>query len=60
MRPLCTTRNPTGFAHQFEELEQQREAGRLGMWMFLVTEILFFGGMFTSYTIYRSLHLACL
>jgi cytochrome c oxidase subunit 3 len=49
--------NPTGFAHQFEELSQQREAGRLGMWIFLATEILFFGGMFTSYTIYRALHL---
>jgi cytochrome c oxidase subunit III len=50
--------HPQGFAHQFEDIEQQRDAGRLGMWVFLVTEILFFGGMFTSYTIYRALHLA--
>ncbi len=49
--------NPTGFAHQYEDLEQQREAGKLGMWIFLATEILFFGGMFTAYTIYRALHL---
>jgi len=49
--------HPPGFAHQFETVEQQREAGTLGMWVFLVTEILFFGGMFTSYIIYRSLHL---
>jgi cytochrome c oxidase subunit III len=49
--------HPPGFAHQFEDIEQQREAGTLGMWVFLVTEILFFGGMFASYTIYRSLHL---
>jgi cytochrome c oxidase subunit 3 len=49
--------HPPGFAHQFETIAQQREAGRLGMWVFLVTEILFFGGMFTSYTVYRSLHL---
>jgi cytochrome c oxidase subunit III len=49
--------HPQGFAHQFEDIEQQRDAGRLGMWVFLVTEILFFGGMFTAYTIYRSLHL---
>lgn len=49
--------NPTGFAHQFEDLEQQHDAARLGMWIFLATEILFFGGMFTAYTIYRSLHL---
>ena len=48
--------NPTGFAHQFEDLEQQRDAGRLGMWVFLATEILFFGGLFAAYTIYRSLH----
>jgi cytochrome c oxidase subunit III len=49
--------HPQGFSHQFEDIEQQRDAGRLGMWVFLVTEILFFGGMFTSYTIYRALHL---
>ncbi len=48
--------NPTGFAHQFEDLEQQHDAGRLGMWIFLATEILFFGGMFTAYVIYRALH----
>jgi len=48
--------HPQGFAHQFEEIEQQRDAGRLGMWVFLVTEILFFGGMFTAYTVYRNLH----
>ena len=50
--------HPQGFAHQFEDIEQQRDAGRLGMWVFLVTEILFFGGMFTAYTVYRALHLA--
>ena len=49
--------HPPGFAHQFEDMAQQREAGSLGMWMFLVTEILFFGGMFTSYIVYRALHL---
>ena len=48
--------NPTGFAHQFEDLDQQHDAGRLGMWIFLATEILFFGGMFTGYTVYRTLH----
>jgi len=50
--------HPPGFAHQYEDIEQQRDAGRLGMWTFLVTEILFFGGMFTAYIIYRVLHLA--
>jgi cytochrome c oxidase subunit 3 len=50
--------HPPGFAHQFENMTQQREVGTLGMWVFLVTEILFFGGMFTSYIIYRLLHFA--
>jgi cytochrome c oxidase subunit 3 len=40
--------------HHFENMEQQREAGTLGMWVFLVTEIMFFGVMFFAYTLYRS------
>ena len=40
--------------HHFENMEQQREAGTLGMWVFLVTEIMFFGGMFLAYLLYRS------
>jgi len=43
-------------AHHFDNLEQQREAGSLGMWLFLVTEIMFFGGLFTGYIIYRTQH----
>jgi cytochrome c oxidase subunit 3 len=35
-------------------MEQQRDASSLGMWVFLVTEILFFGGLFLAYTVYRS------
>jgi cytochrome c oxidase subunit 3 len=42
--------------HHFENMEQQREAGTLGMWIFLVTEIMFFGGMFLAYTLYRSFY----
>ena len=38
---------------QFEEAEQQREAATMGMWLFLATEVLFFGGMFLGYTVYR-------
>jgi cytochrome c oxidase subunit 3 len=34
-------------------MAQQKEAASLGMWVFLVTEILFFGGLFLAYTIYR-------
>lgn len=44
-------------AHQFEDLDQQHEADSLGMWVFLATEIMFFGGLFASYAIYRSLYL---
>ena len=39
--------------HHFDNLEQQHSAERLGMWMFLATEVLFFAGLFGSYTIYR-------
>jgi cytochrome c oxidase subunit 3 len=40
-------------AHHFDNLAQQQEAASLGMWVFLLTEILFFGGLFIVYTIYR-------
>ncbi len=39
--------------HHFDTLEQQKESSSLGMWMFLVTEVLFFGGLFTTYVLYR-------
>lgn len=39
--------------HQFVDQEQQRDASSMGMWLFLVTEVMFFGGMFTAYLIYR-------
>jgi cytochrome c oxidase subunit 3 len=41
-------------AHHFDNLDQQQEAASFGMWVFLLTEILFFGGLFLVYTIYRS------
>ncbi len=40
--------------HHFETQEQQREAGTFGMWLFLLTEIMFFGGMFFAYLLYRN------
>jgi cytochrome c oxidase subunit 3 len=43
----------SALAHQFEDLDQQREVSTLGMWIFLVTEMLFFGGLFLVYSIYR-------
>jgi cytochrome c oxidase subunit 3 len=39
--------------HHFETMEQQLEASTLGMWIFLVTEVMFFGGMFMAYLLYR-------
>jgi len=47
-------RTVPGLAHHFESLEQQAETTTLGMWVFLVTEVLFFGGLFLVYTVYRS------
>jgi cytochrome c oxidase subunit III len=41
-------------AHHFDNLAQQGEASTLGMWVFLVTEVLFFGGLFLVYLVYRS------
>lgn len=43
-------------AHHFDDMEQQFDSGKLGMWLFLVTEVLFFSGMFCAYALYRSLH----
>jgi cytochrome c oxidase subunit 3 len=42
--------------HHFEDLPAQKEAATLGMWVFLVTEVMFFGGLFLAYTVYRNLH----
>lgn len=41
-------------AHHFETHEQQFDSGKLGIWLFLITEILFFSGLFTAYVIYRA------
>ncbi len=46
----------SALAHQFDDLEQQHEAATLGMWVFLVTEVMFFGGLFAGYTAYRNLY----
>ena len=43
-------------AHQFDSLGQQTEAATLGMWVFLVTEVLFFGGLFVTYAVYRAFY----
>ena len=38
---------------QFDTAAQQKDASTLGMWIFLITEVMFFGGMFLAYTVYR-------
>jgi cytochrome c oxidase subunit 3 len=43
-----------GFQHQFDHPLQQKESATLGMWAFLATEIMFFGGVLFAYTIYRN------
>lgn len=70
--PPATDRDPHAHAHanghlhdhQFETLEQQHESGILGMWAFLATEVMFFGGLFAGFYVYRftnpgSFALAC-
>lgn len=51
-RKLASTDSP--LQHHFVGFEQQHEASTLGMWAFLITEIMFFGGLFAGYTVYRS------
>ncbi len=47
---------PHHVAHHFESAQQEFDAGKLGIWIFLVTEVLFFGGLFVAYAVYRSNH----
>lgn len=43
-------------AHHFDSAEQQFDSGKLGIWLFLVTEVLFFSGLFVAYTLWRNHH----
>jgi cytochrome c oxidase subunit III len=43
-----------GLQHQFEDMRQQEESVSIGMWFFLAQEIMFFGGLFTAYLVFRS------
>jgi len=47
--------HPPFLAHHFDTPEQQYDSGKLGIWLFLVQEVLFFSGMFCAYAIFRSL-----
>jgi cytochrome c oxidase subunit 3 len=44
-------------AHHFDSADQQFESNRMGVWLFLVTEILFFGGLFCAFAVFRSWYL---
>jgi cytochrome c oxidase subunit III len=52
---VVVTHNPD-LQHHFATIEQQTEAAVMGMWVFLITEIMFFGGMFCGYMVYRSMY----
>lgn len=43
-------------ADHFEDIGQQRESANLGMWLFLTTEVMFFGGLFAAYIVFRGIH----
>src|ERR1700674_1122419 len=56
--PLSTSQTTTpehhpALVHHFDDMEHQKEASTFGMWVFLLTEIMMFGGLFTAYLIYR-------
>lgn len=43
-------------AHHFASAEDEFEASKQGMWIFLVTEVLMFGGLFVAYTVFRGMY----
>ena len=49
-----TVGHATHLRHHFSDSEQQAESAKLGMWIFILTEILMFGGLFCAYSIYRA------
>lgn len=48
--------HPEYLGHHYDTVEQQFDAGKFGMWLFLATEVLLFAGLFCGYAIYRSHH----
>src|ERR1051325_1296956 len=48
--------HPKFLAHHFETPQQQFDSGKLGIWLFLTTEILLFAGLFCAYSVYRANH----
>ena len=54
--PEAHHEHPEHLAHHFESLQQQYDSGKLGIWLFLTTEILMFSGLFCGYAVLRALH----
>lgn len=52
----ATADHPKGLAHHFESREQQKESSFLGMWLFMAQEVMFFGGLFVCYVVYRFMY----
>ncbi len=48
--------HPSHLAHQFDSVEQQKQASTMGIWLFLITEVMFFGGLFLGYIVYRGMY----
>jgi cytochrome c oxidase subunit 3 len=46
--------HPSYLRHHFNSVEQQADTTNFAMWLFLLTEVMFFGGLFTAYLIYRN------
>ncbi|OIO37516.1 MAG: cytochrome oxidase subunit III [Candidatus Omnitrophica bacterium CG1_02_46_14] len=53
---MTVSKHSSFLQHHFDDMHQQQEASTLGMWLFLITEILFFGGLFAGYTVYRTMY----
>ena len=56
MSSAQTHEHPEFLQHHFASPRQQFEASKLGMWLFLATEVLLFGGLFVGYAVWRSNH----
>ena len=52
--PHAGHEHPSYLRHHCESVEQQADATNFAMWLFLLTEVMFFGGLFTAYLIYRN------
>lgn len=51
--PVGDHESPAHLAHHYDSLQQQYDSAKLGMWIFLITEVLFFGGLFCAYAVFR-------